>query len=251
MNQSLSTVLKRRALELIRETKPSPLLVSLFLFAINSIVSLLTMYLSGYYDVAQTIMDLIFAGKEITSAEIFELTARHTSTGGTILVFALSLCVSVISVGFTWYCYRVVRGEKPEAKSIFDGFGSFFKIIRLQIATGFLVAVQLVLFIVPGIIASIRYSQAVYVMYEHPEYGVLQCIRESGRMMRGYKWEYFMLLLSFIGWVLVGALISTFIPLAVLDIWINIYMGLATALFHVHLMRAGLSGEEHRDSSVI
>lgn len=251
MKQSFSAIIKHRAIELIRETKPSPLITSLLLFAINSLVGLLNMFLTGYYDVAQDITASILKGHEVTAEEIYALLAQYTSMGGTILSVALTLCEAVIGVGFAWYCFRVARGEAPEAKSIFDGFGSFLKIIWLHIVMWFLIAVQFILFIVPGVIAIIRYSQAVYIMYEHPEYGVLRCLKESGRIMRGYKRKYFMLMLSFLGWIIIGYLFSLYIPLPVLDIWINLYWGMAAALFHVHLIRAGLSGEDRRDSNII
>ena len=250
MYDSLPASLKRRAMELIRATKPSPLLASLFLFVITSVVSMLTMYLTGYYDVITSVTTSIFSGYEISTEQILALSEQYTSLGGTMLSVALSLCITVITTGFSWYCYRVARGETPEIKSIFDGFGSFFKIIRLSIAIGFLVIIQTLLLVVPGIIAAMRYSQAVYIMYEHPEYGVLDCISESKRMMTGHKGEYFILQLSFIGWVLVGAFVSMYIPFPVLDIWINIYLGLATALYHVRLIRAELAGKDHIDADM-
>ncbi|NLB29755.1 MAG: DUF975 family protein [Clostridiales bacterium] len=221
------------------------------MFAISSIVSLLNMFLTGSYDVTQEMTAAVLAGREITTAEIYALTEQYTSAMGLVLAIALRLCATVVSVGFAWYCFRAARGEMPETRSIFDGFGSFFKIIWLHIIMSVLIAVQLLLFIVPGIIAAIRYSQATYIMYEHPEYSAWRCIKESGRIMRGYKKEYFFLLLSFLGWLLIGAMLSLYIPVPVLDIWINIYWGLAAALFHVHLMRAELSGEKHRDSNII
>lgn len=249
MNQSFSSGLKRGAIGFIRETKPSPLFASLLLFAVNSIVSWLNTFLTGSYYVAQDVTTAMLSGREVSWAQIYELAAGYSSFWGTVLSIALSLCVAVISAGFAWYCLRVVKGESPEARSVLDSFGRFLKIIWLNIVMGFLIAVQFILLIVPGVIATLRYSQAVYIMYEHPEYSVMQCIRESGRMMRGHKLQYFVLLLSFLGWWLLGYLFSLYIPIPVLDIWISIYWGLAAALFHIYLIRVELSGEA-RDGEV-
>lgn len=251
MRQTLSAIIKGRSIELLRETKPSPLWASLLLFAVKSVVGLLITLLSGYYDVMQDAAELMRSGSEVTYGEIYALTEKYTTTGGTLLTIVLGICFAVIMVGFRWYCLRVARGETPEAKSVFDSFGKIGKIILLHIVMWFLIGVQFLLLIVPGVIAIIRYSQAVYIMCEHPEYGVLQCLRESGRMMRGYKREYFMLMLSFLGWALLGFVFSLYVPFPVLGLWLEIYWGLSDALFHIHLIRAGLSGEEHRDPGII
>jgi len=252
MKQTFSAIIKRRSIELIRETKPSPLRASFLLFAVNSLVYLLIMFLTGYYDMIQETADAILAGRAVTYEEMYAMAEKYSSSGGTILAIILLLFVAIIGVGFKWYCFHVVRGEAPGARSIFDSFGSFFKIIRLSVVKGFLIYILLNLFILPGIIAMIRFSQAEYIMYEHPEYGAFQCLRESGHIMRGYKWEYFMLLMSFLAWFVIGFFVWLFVfPFPVLGLWVNIYWGLASALFHVHLMRAGLSGEDHRDSNVI
>ena len=50
------------------------------------------------------------------------------------------------------------------------------------------------------------YTGTVYetTLLDHPEMGVLECIRESKRLMRGHKAELFILDLSFIGWALLS-----------------------------------------------
>ena len=39
-----------------------------------------------------------------------------------------------------------------------------------------------------------------YVMIDNPEYGVLQAMKESKKIMKGHKMDLFLLWLSFIGW---------------------------------------------------
>ena len=62
------------------------------------------------------------------------------------------------------------------------------------------------LFIVPGIIAAIRYSQAFYVLVDDPEKSIRECMNESKRMMRGNKAKFFCLTLSFIGWIIISGI---------------------------------------------
>ncbi len=61
------------------------------------------------------------------------------------------------------------------------------------------------LLIIPGIIAAYRYSQAIFIMVEDPDKGMMQCIRESKEMMAGHKMEYFILEISFFFWMLLGS----------------------------------------------
>lgn len=73
-------------------------------------------------------------------------------------------------------------------------------LIMLAAIIGFSFA--FLLFIIPGIIALLRYSQALYILAENLSKGIRQCVNESKAMMKGHLWEYFVLNLSFIPWIL-------------------------------------------------
>jgi len=111
----------------------------------------------------------------------------------------------------------------------FDHFGKALSIAVLQTVFIFLWSLLLV---IPGIIAAYRYSQAYYIMYDHPEYSAMRCLKESSRMMRGWKWKLFVLELSFIGWNLLNGLIEAFCYIGFLSIYIQPYTGLAHANFY-------------------
>lgn len=53
---------------------------------------------------------------------------------------------------------------------------------------------------------SLRYVMASYVLAENPEVGACGALRESRRMMKGNKWRYFCLQMSFIGWHILAGL---------------------------------------------
>lgn len=53
---------------------------------------------------------------------------------------------------------------------------------------------------------ALRYVMASYVLAENPEVGARGALRESRRMMKGNKWRYFCLQLSFIGWHILAAM---------------------------------------------
>ena len=65
---------------------------------------------------------------------------------------------------------------------------------------------SLLLFI-PGIVKSLSYAMAPYILIENEYYmSPMDAIRESQRIMEGHKMELFVLLLSFIGWYLLGVI---------------------------------------------
>jgi len=57
------------------------------------------------------------------------------------------------------------------------------------------------LLIVPGVIVSLAYSMADYLLIENPEMGPIEALRESRRRMKGNKGRLFGLGLSFFGWI--------------------------------------------------
>lgn len=68
---------------------------------------------------------------------------------------------------------------------------------NLKVLLGFL------LFIVPGFVATYRYRQAWYVKCEHPDWTASACLKESARLMDGYKGKAFLFDLSYLGWMVV------------------------------------------------
>ena len=80
---------------------------------------------------------------------------------------------------------------------------------------------------------------AIYLLLDHPDWRVGQCIRESKRLMKGHKGEIFMLDLSFFGWYLLTA-----IP--VVQIYVTPYVQLARAEFYNRLVGCSTAAEEEK-----
>jgi uncharacterized membrane protein len=86
------------------------------------------------------------------------------------------------------------------------------------------------LFVIPGIIKALAYSQTFYLLADHPELSATEAIQKSQDLMRGHKGRLFWLNLSFIGWYLLGAL-----ALGVGTIFVIPYHQMALANFYVEL----------------
>lgn len=154
-----------------------------------------------------------------------------------LFVILLRLVSAVLTTGYQWYSLRVSRSLKAAFSNLFDPMNILFKVVGLTIAIAVLTFLWSLLLIIPGIVAGYSYRQAYYILYDNPEYGILQCIRESKRMMRGYKLDLFVLDLSFLGWYLICAM-----TLGILFIWKMPYFEVTYAAYYNALR--GLSGHD-------
>ena len=144
-------------------------------------------------------------------------------------IYAL-LVTGAMDLGLTLFFLAMFRRQIVGIGDVFLGFERYGKALGLFLFQGLFIALWSLLFIVPGIIAAIRYSQAFFILADDPNKGIRQCMDESKMMMRGNKAKYFCLSLSFIGW---GILAS--IPAGVLSgISEALYLsGFMTVLFDI------------------
>ena len=90
-------------------------------------------------------------------------------------------------------------GGHPRASQLFSKLRFFGKALWLGILEAFFTFLWMLLFIVPGIIASFRYAMAFYILWKNPEMRAIDALRESKRMMNGNKGRLFCLYFSYIG----------------------------------------------------
>ena len=110
-----------------------------------------------------------------------------------------------LQVGVDWLFLDIYDGKEVKLKQIFEGFKCYLKILAISLLMGLFIVLGLVLFLVPGVIIAINYSQAIFILRENPELGIREIMRESRRLMNGYKGRYFALSLQLIGWLLIPA----------------------------------------------
>lgn len=140
----------------------------------------------------------------------------------------------LLYVGFYRYFLDIKAGG---VTGDYDVLFRWFKKGFLRIVlTYFVVCVYILLWtcllIVPGIIKSIAYAQTFFILAEDDMITPSSAIRKSQNMMRGYKMQYFLLNLRFIGWTLLSIL-----TLGVGFIWLIPYMMTAFAGFYNELKK--------------
>ena len=183
---------------------------------------------------------------------------------------------SWVNVGLYGLGCRVLDGETPRAGMLFPK-GIYWKCVGMSILRSLIVFAWSLLLVVPGIIAAYRYAMADYILYRHPEMGVMEVLRESKERMRGRKGRLFCLQISFIGWMLLtmvpgyaalmiatlfvpdlgkSAALSVMLPIMAIgglvglvgELFLNAYMHVASVAFFRNADQAQ-SGEQQAQKS--
>lgn len=154
-----------------------------------------------------------FAASLIMS--VFGMILEFTSVNGALTMIGtlVNLVVSVIftlligTVQYGYYVYslKVFKLEDTGVSELFEHFHMMLKVFGLSLYIGLFTSLWSMLFVIPGIIAALRYSQAFYVLAENPDMSIRDCVKESKHLMKGHLWEYVVLNFSFFFWILLTA----------------------------------------------
>ncbi|EEM08602.1 Integral membrane protein [Bacillus pseudomycoides] len=185
-----------------------------------------------------------------------------------VILYGLMMFMSLMSYGITAYGYtnvflNISRRKGATIDALFEGFRGFRRMMNaakamiliflysgiwipfvLLIIVGLLgdetgdagegsaIAFFVLLFVsfIVIIIASFSYVMTYYVMIDNPEYGVLQAMKESKKIMKGHKMDLFLLWLSFIGWGILAM-----IPFGFGLLWLCPYISTTTAHFYQYV----------------
>lgn len=161
---------------------------------------------------------------------------------GMMIVFSLMISIlsntligiivlgGVLTLGNAFAYLRLHREGRMQFNDLFWGFGSgvqFSATIGVFIKSAVFCFLWGLLFWVPGIIAAYSYSQAYYILADHPEMTGGEAIKASKALMKGKKGKLFCLDLSYIGWILLSML-----TLGILMLWVAPRMSAAKAAFY-------------------
>ncbi len=175
-----------------------------------------------------------------------------------ILYFVYLVVLLLMSVGYQRLYLDVASGQKAKVTTLFWAFAHKpwkFVLISVLIAllegitaapvyimsvaaalsggSGFAAAFLLVyeiLFIIIYAYVLLTFSQFYLILVEDPEKGIFEALSESQRLMKGNRWKYFVLQLSFIGILFLGAF-----SFGLATLWLSPYMGCTLALFYLAL----------------
>lgn len=121
-----------------------------------------------------------------------------------ILLNIVVICVSAyIQLGLAVYCIGLYKGDEVNYVTIFSRFKGLKPIVFILILS-VVIMLGFILLIIPGIILSLMYSQVFYILADDPDIGAIEAFNKSEKMMRGHKWQLFMLNLEAALYILAG-----------------------------------------------
>jgi len=158
------------------------------------------------------------------------LVSYKISPVSAIIAFVLLILVSIIMVAYQKYIMNFVRTGNFNSKDIINCVKEkWLNILVSSLLMGIIVGLCSMLLVVPGIIMAMAYAMVSYIVIDTNLNGV-DSLKRSREMMKGHKWEYFVFVLSFIGWQLLVPF--TF---GLLLIWLYPYMTVAECLYYEKL----------------
>lgn len=182
--------------------------------------------------------------KEQIKGKIFTLLAIY------IIIFAVNMVISTVlgpisgiasfliagAIAFAEaliYLGITKKSRMPKIEDLLAGFkgDNFIRTLVAYIRYEVFVFLWSLLFVIPGIIKSIAYSQMFYFLVEDDKLEAGAAQRKSMEIMEGHKCEYFVLQLSFIPWHLLGI-----VTLGIAYIWVIPYIQTTMAEYHVRLV---------------
>lgn len=146
-----------------------------------------------------------------------------------LVIYPMTFSLVKLFLGF-------VRGEHQlHVGGVFDAFNSpyYGKSIGLYLLTMIFTFLWTLLLIVPGIIKSLSYALAPYILAENPELTANEAINRSMEMMNGHKMDLFLMVLGYAGFALLS-LLALGIPL----LWLYPYYQVVIAKFYEEVKAA-------------
>lgn len=147
------------------------------------------------------------------------------------------LLSGALSVGFSSFLLAFFRRKDINPGYVFNGFEVFFKSLALLVITSLFIFLWSLLFLIPGIVAALRYSQAFYILADDPSKSVMECFNGTKYYMSGNKGKLFCLNLSFIGWGILALLPALFLPLfsGVLGVFVDLVYAIPWFFFLTYM----------------
>ncbi len=216
--------LKRLAVRTIQTTRPSPMLVALAVIAYSWIITILSQRIGGqpvYVD-----MDALMSAD---AANAVVVDWSNVAPASSAILLAFEIMSMFLDIGFLRYCLNAARRLECRFSDLLAGFEFPFRAIVLWLLTRVVICLLSLLLVIPGLIALYAYAMAPRLLCDHPDWSPIRCMKESRRLMRGHKWEYFILQLSFLGWIML-----TLIP--VFSIFVNPYITLTETEYYLRLI---------------
>ena len=179
--------------------------------------------------VAESLLTNIFTPKTANTADFTSLNSStgNIPTGNAIIILLIGIVFGIAMIAYKKYVLNFVREGKCDFKDILDCMKEkWLNILIAELVMGILVGLASLLFVIPGIILAFAYAMVTYLVVDTNLSGI-DSLKKSREMMKGYKMDYFVFCLSFLGWIILAPF-----TLFILFVWLVPYMEVAEAIYY-------------------
>jgi hypothetical protein len=141
-----------------------------------------------------------------------------------------------IGYGMNWVFLKAIRGERLEIRDMFVVFQkNYWNAVVANVVVGVIVGLGFVMLVIPGIIFACRLAFVPYLVVDRGM-DVMDALRVSWDMTRGYGWQiFFMGVLAF--FIVIGGLALIIVGVFVSMMWIAAAFA---AIYHAVELKDGI-----------
>ena len=160
--------------------------------------------------------------------------------GASVGTFLITLLIKIfiqnpLQVGCFAFFRENVKRPGAELDQILTGFQEYGRTFITLFLRDLFLGLWFMLLIIPGIVKCYSYRMVPYIIDDEPDLSPTEAITRSRQMMDGWKWQAFLLDLSFIGWFLLGIMTGGIL----LVFWTNPYKQNTDAALYEALKEIG------------
>ena len=133
---------------------------------------------------------------------------------------------SFVRLGYLDYNLALLDRRQVKEGALFGASAIWWNSVLLYLVRLVRVLIGSIFLLIPGVIIYYNYAMAPFLLEERKSMSVAEALRMSKVKMKGHRWEFFCLRISFLGWKILG-----FLTLGIAFFWINPYYSLSETVF--------------------
>lgn len=133
---------------------------------------------------------------------------------------------SFVRLGYLDYNLALLDRRQVKEGVLFGASTIWWNSVLLYLVMLVRVLIGSIFLLIPGVIIYYNYAMAPFLLEERKSMSVAEALRMSRVKMKGHRWEFFCLRISFLGWKILG-----FLTLGIAFFWINPYYSLSETVF--------------------
>lgn len=181
--------------------------------------------------VINSVITSIFGGGyNVNVTELSEMSSVSVSTGSSVTTIVSLIVTGVLTGCYLKYLLNFARTGEFKSSDIIDTLKEkWLNLLIASVLVSIIVSVCTLLFIIPGIIMALAYGMTTFIIIDSDTQGA-DALKKSREMMNGYKGNYLLFQLSFIGWYILVPF-----TLGILLIWLIPYHNIAEVEYYEKL----------------